>query len=178
MDYYKRKQRELKIKNKKLDFIKKMQYLKEKEVEFIYLMVYNNNLSREKCYLIAKGELSNAKLSPRELIKKILKEKGKYCILLHNHPSGETDPTEDDINITINTIKILSVIEVKLIDHIIMGEKTYYSILERKELNYENKKDRRNLKKLGNIGSFVRRIRYRKNHNVRANWKTSLGNRL
>ena len=178
MDYYRRKQRDVILERKKQDFIKKMKYLIDEEVEFVYLMVYSKDLSKEKCFLISKGTREETKISSREIIKNILSVQGEMCMIVHNHPNGLVLPSPSDYMTTRIILEILTIADCVLLDHIIIGSKTYYSIKDKKELNYENQKDRRNLKKLGNIGHSVRRIRNRKNYHVSSNWKKALNHRL
>ena len=49
--------------------------------------------------------------------------------LVHNHPSGILEPSKEDINITITTGKLLKLFNIELIDHVIVSEKNYLSIL-------------------------------------------------
>ncbi|MCL2065131.1 MAG: DNA repair protein RadC [Candidatus Cloacimonetes bacterium] len=77
-----------------------------------------------------QGTFNEAKIYVRELIKQCLKYNASSIIISHNHPSGGLEPTSNDINIT-NKIKMaLGFVEIRLLDHILIGDNEYYSFAE------------------------------------------------
>ncbi|MEI6314687.1 MAG: JAB domain-containing protein, partial [Syntrophus sp. (in: bacteria)] len=75
------------------------------------------------------GSLSSASIYPRELIKRVLDLKSAAVLVTHNHPSGNTSPSEADRTITRKMILSLAAIDVILHDHIIVGD-GYHSMSE------------------------------------------------
>jgi DNA repair protein RadC len=68
------------------------------------------------------GTLTEAAIYPREVIKQVLQHNAAAVILAHNHPSGDAEPSEADIAITKQLSNALAHINVRLLDHIIVGE--------------------------------------------------------
>lgn len=76
------------------------------------------------------GTIDKSAVYIRELIKEVLDLKSSALILAHNHPSGSTKPSEEDIQVSRKIKKALNYIEVELIDHIICGDGNFYSLKE------------------------------------------------
>jgi len=70
---------------------------------------------------LSRGTLTASAVYPREVIKKVLKLKAAALILAHNHPSGDTEPSQEDKEITTRIGLILHAIGVTLHDHTIIG---------------------------------------------------------
>ncbi|NJN46006.1 MAG: DNA repair protein RadC [Candidatus Competibacteraceae bacterium] len=71
-----------------------------------------------------RGTIDGAAVYPREILKSALQHNAAACILCHNHPSGMADPSEADKRITEKIKTALSMIEVRTLDHIVVGERT------------------------------------------------------
>lgn len=69
-----------------------------------------------------KGTIDAASVYPREILKAAIQENAAAVILTHNHPSGVTEPSQTDISITDKIKKALELIDVRTLDHIIVGE--------------------------------------------------------
>ena len=72
-----------------------------------------------------RGSLSGTSVYPREVVKLVLKMNASAIIFAHNHPSGNTKPSNADKQITERLQQALGLIDVTVIDHIIVGEDTY-----------------------------------------------------
>jgi len=68
------------------------------------------------------GTLNQASVHPREVVKIALDKNASAVILAHNHPSGDPTPSKADINITKHIKEALALIEVRVLDHIIIGD--------------------------------------------------------
>ncbi|MES2997843.1 MAG: DNA repair protein RadC [Pseudomonadota bacterium] len=68
------------------------------------------------------GSINEARIYPRELVRQVYQTNAAAVILAHNHPSGVAEPSEADKRITQEIKSILSTIDVRLLDHIIIGE--------------------------------------------------------
>ncbi|MEG2351636.1 MAG: DNA repair protein RadC [Bacilli bacterium] len=104
----------------------------EQECFFCLYLDQNKRLIDKK--LLFKGTLNKSLIHPREIFKAAYLSSAASIICVHNHPSGNVIPSEDDINVTkmLRSIGILQGIPV--IDHIIIGNNNYYSFYENKAL--------------------------------------------
>ena len=78
-----------------------------------------------------RGTINHASVHPREVVRRSLARNAAAVILCHNHPSGNTEPSPADINITLVLKKALSIIDVRVLDHIIIGDGEPLSMAER-----------------------------------------------
>lgn len=69
-----------------------------------------------------RGSINCATIHPREVVKEALRLNAAAVILAHNHPSGETNPSTQDIQLTRILTEILKVIDVRVLDHLVVGE--------------------------------------------------------
>jgi len=95
----------------------------------LYLNARNNV---EKAELISLGTVNTNIIHPRETFRPALLNSACGVILLHNHPSGDVDPSEDDLKITKRLKEAGKILGIDLIDHIIFSEKKWLSLKERK----------------------------------------------
>ena len=77
------------------------------------------------------GTLDGASVYPREVVKEVLLCNAGACILYHNHPSGVVEPSSADKNITLRLKEALALIDVRLLDHFIVGRDGICSFAER-----------------------------------------------
>lgn len=77
------------------------------------------------------GTIDAASVYPREVVKAALQYNAAAVILTHNHPSGVAEPSQSDCSITQQLIKALALIDVRCLDHIVVGEGEVISMAER-----------------------------------------------
>ncbi|MCE8005276.1 DNA repair protein RadC [Halomonas sp. MCCC 1A11081] len=77
------------------------------------------------------GTLDSASVYPREVVKAALRHNAGAVIFTHNHPSGEPDPSDADRRITQRLQEALGLIEVRVLDHIVVGGAESVSFAER-----------------------------------------------
>lgn len=112
------------------DFLKdKMELHKEPE-EVLLMLALDSKNKVNCCYEVARGTLDSAVVSPREVFKRALVSNAKSIIIAHNHPSGNVIPSEQDKIATAKLKKAGEVLDIKLLDHIIISDKDYYSFYE------------------------------------------------
>ncbi|MBM4341104.1 MAG: JAB domain-containing protein [Deltaproteobacteria bacterium] len=99
-----------------------------KEVFKILLLNRANRLIKEAT--ISEGTLDASIVHPRDVFREALLESAAGVILLHNHPSGNPAPSEDDIRITKQLAEAGKVMGIKVYDHIILGGETYRSLAD------------------------------------------------
>ena len=101
----------------------------EKQENFI--AVYLDSKSRLISYkLLFKGTLNTSCVHPREIFKYAYLESAYSIIVIHNHPSGEVDPSIPDIELTNSLFSIGKTMGISVVDHIIIGKTKYYSFYE------------------------------------------------
>lgn len=99
--------------------------------ERTYLMLFSTAHTLIKELLLSEGTINSALLSPREIFIEALKYEAVHIILVHNHPSGIPEPSLADIQMTRKIMDAGKMLDVKLSDHIIVGNGSYVSMLER-----------------------------------------------
>ncbi|WP_315080645.1 JAB domain-containing protein [uncultured Clostridium sp.] len=80
--------------------------------------------------VVSIGSLNSSIVHPREVFKTAIVSNSASILIAHNHPSGNTTPSKEDINVTERIKKSGEIIGIKMIDHIIIGENSYTSLKE------------------------------------------------
>ena len=111
-----------------------METCRHLEVEKVFLLCLDNQLRLIKEYELSKGTINTSLISPREVFIEALNAKAVYILLIHNHPSGNPSPSKADIQITLKVVEAGKIIDIKLLDHIIIGDHSYVSLKEQKIL--------------------------------------------
>jgi len=99
-----------------------------KEIFMILLLNSANILLRE--VRISEGILNSSLVHAREVFQPAILESAASIILLHNHPSGEVRPSAEDKNITLRLAKVGKLMDIPVLDHIIIGQKKFFSFRE------------------------------------------------
>ncbi len=108
-----------------------MKYLKEEKKEHLFgIYLDSKNQIIGKPELISLGILDASLVHPREILKEAIRKSAKSFILIHNHPSNSTEPSSEDIEITQRMKESGELLDIKLLDHVIIGE-GYFSFRER-----------------------------------------------
>ncbi|MEW6162970.1 MAG: DNA repair protein RadC, partial [Nitrospirota bacterium] len=97
----------------------------KKEVFKAILLNGKNKIIKD--VTISEGTLTKSIVHPREVIKEAVTESAAALVLIHNHPSGEPQPSEDDIEITNRLISACELVGIRILDHIIIGDNNYFS---------------------------------------------------
>lgn len=88
-----------------------------------------NRVFRE--IIISEGTLTSSLVHPREVFRNAIKEAAASVLFVHNHPSGDPDPSRDDINITKRLVETGRVVGIAVLDHVIISDRRYLSLMER-----------------------------------------------
>ena len=107
--------------------------LKDKKQEEFWILLLNSQNIIVKEELISLGVLDSAILHPREVFRPAIKNSAKRIILVHNHPSGNSQPSEEDLEVTKRLIEIGESMDIKILDHVIIGNGTYWGWREREK---------------------------------------------
>ena len=100
-----------------------------KEVFLALLLDAKNRLIKE--VQISEGSLSASIVHPREVFAPVLRESAAGVLFVHNHPSGDPTPSQEDIEITKRLKKVGDIMGVRVLDHIIIGNGEYVSLADR-----------------------------------------------
>ncbi|KEQ17699.1 RadC family protein [Endozoicomonas numazuensis] len=97
------------------------------EFACLFLDTRNRVLALETLF---QGTLDAAPVYPREVVKRALELNAAAVIVSHNHPSGDPQPSQADIRITETLKKALALLDIRLLDHIIIGKGETLSLVE------------------------------------------------
>ncbi len=104
-----------------------MRDLKKEVFKVIFLNSQNRIESVEDLF---EGSLNSSSVYPREIIKVALAKNAAAMIFAHNHPSGIPTPSDSDKSITQNLVHAGQLMEIRVLDHIIVGDNKYFSFAD------------------------------------------------
>jgi DNA repair protein RadC len=107
--------------------------LKDKKKEYFLAILLDTRSQLIKVAEISIGSLEASIVHPREVFKEAISASAASVIFAHNHPSGVSEASEDDINLTKRLAKAGEIVGIDVLDHIIIGDNSYLS-LKREEL--------------------------------------------
>ncbi|NOQ18199.1 MAG: hypothetical protein GQ507_03055 [Dehalococcoidales bacterium] len=90
----------------------------------IYLNSRNQNIETVDLF---QGTVNSSAISPRQVIEGAIKHNAVSLIFAHNHPSGNPEPSQSDREVTRDLVYAAGVMQIKVLDHIIIGDNTYFS---------------------------------------------------
>ncbi len=105
--------------------------IKDKAKEHFKLILLNSRNKKIGISSISTGTLTTSLVHPREVFKEALAHSAASVILAHNHPSGDPEPSEDDLKITRKLVESGKIMGVEVLDHIIIGKDKFYSFREK-----------------------------------------------
>lgn len=100
----------------------------DREAFFVVTLAMNNKIIDR--HLISLGTLGSAPVHPREVFKPAILDSAASIILVHNHPSGDTAPSEQDLIITKSLKEAAEILGIKILDHLIVGSGGVFSFCE------------------------------------------------
>lgn len=106
-------------------FMERLRYLKKEMFEVLLLDTKGNIISSEN---ISVGDLCSSVVHPRETFKSAIKRSAAAIIFVHNHPSGDPTPSNEDIAITKRLIEAGNILGISVLDHIIIGDGVFVSM--------------------------------------------------
>ncbi|EST17446.1 DNA repair RadC family protein [Pseudomonas putida S610] len=80
--------------------------------------------------VLFRGTIDRASVYPREVVRRALMHNAAALILCHNHPSGNSEPSKEDVHLTLSLKRGLALIDVRVLDHIIIGDGEPLSMVE------------------------------------------------
>ncbi|MBU1145429.1 MAG: DNA repair protein RadC [Firmicutes bacterium] len=126
--------------NPKMDFIKisspndvfnllknELMNLKQEVLIVLFLDLKTNLIAQKQIFV---GSLNQSLIHPREVFKFAVKYSAFQIIMVHNHPSGDPEPSMQDLQVTKIFKEAGDMLQIKLIDHVIIGKNRYLSIMD------------------------------------------------
>ncbi|EPN2807206.1 JAB domain-containing protein [Serratia marcescens] len=104
-----------------------MARLEREEFRVLFLDNQHRLLAHETLFT---GSINSTEVHPREIVKSALKHNAAAVLLAHCHPSGHADPSDADRQITHRIQETLALVDVRVLDHCIVGGMTVYSFFE------------------------------------------------
>ena len=104
--------------------------MKFEQVEHFKIIILDTKNNVRGIEHISTGSLNSSIVHPRETFKPAIKKSASSIILLHNHPSGEAEPSHEDIVLTNRLDECGKILGIKVLDHIIIGDSCFYSFKE------------------------------------------------
>jgi DNA repair protein RadC len=108
--------------------MEEMRYLKKEVFKIILLNTKNHII---KHINVSIGSLNSSIVHPREVFAEAVKASCSAIILVHNHPSGDPEPSREDMETTERLVNAGNIIGIKVLDHIIIGDGKYTSFKEK-----------------------------------------------
>lgn len=105
--------------------------LEHYEREVFFVLFLNNQHRLLKKEVMFQGTINRASVHPREIIKQALAYNAAALILAHNHPSGISEPSDADRQLTQHIQEACQLVDIKLLDHIVVGHGSYCAFSER-----------------------------------------------
>ena len=99
--------------------------------ETVYMLLLDNKRCVISVEKVHEGSVSSAAVSVRKMAETALKKRAASVVIAHNHPSGIAVPSPDDILVTRNISSALQTLEIEFIDHFIVAENKYCTIVHR-----------------------------------------------
>lgn len=96
--------------------------------EKLIMITLDNSLSIIKTHTISDGIVNSLKAEPKKMLESVIRDNAASIVIAHNHPHGNVTPSAADINFTLDTIQLMRKLDVRVNDHIIVGENNTLSM--------------------------------------------------
>ena len=111
--------------------IKTITNVQEEAQEVFGIFILNTKHKIVAVHEISRGTLNNSMVHPREVFKPAVLHNAAAIICFHNHPSGDPNPSQDDVTINSRLVEAGKIMGIEILDHIIIGDDEYVSLKER-----------------------------------------------
>ena len=123
--------RETKSPEEAYNAIKIITNVQEEAQEVFGILVLNTKNKIVAVHEVSRGMLNSSLVHPREVFKPAVLHNAAAIICFHNHPSGDPEPSKEDIETTKRLVEAGKIIGIEIFDHIIAGDDRYVSLKER-----------------------------------------------
>ena len=111
----------------------------KKETFLVLLLDTRNRVVRE--VTVSEGSLTASVVHPREVFNEAVRDSAAAVICVHNHPSGDPAPSRRDIEVTRRLVATGKMLGIHMLDHVIVGDGTYYSFADEGQIPTEKRDD-------------------------------------
>jgi DNA repair protein RadC len=116
------------------DIWKELKDIREHKKEHFIIFFLDSRNQEIKREIISVGSLNANLVHPREVFEPAVKNLAAQVIVAHNHPSGDPEPSEDDLTINKRLVEAGKILGIEVIDHIVVSKSGYFSFKEQKLL--------------------------------------------
>lgn len=107
-----------------------MESMRHRQQESVFVLLLNSRYALIREEELTIGTVDASLCSPRDVFMRALKAGAAAILLMHNHPSGDPLPSEEDIRLTRRVAELGELLEIPLLDHLILGDRCYFSLKE------------------------------------------------
>lgn len=108
-----------------------MSSLTDQKQEVFMTALLNSKNELMKVVTVTTGTLTASLIHPRETFRTAITDGCNAVILVHNHPSGDPTPSDEDVKVTRNLVEAGNLLGIKVLDHIVIGDKSFTSMKDR-----------------------------------------------
>lgn len=105
-------------------------YMRDLDEEVFKVIYLNNRSQIIDAVILFTGTYDNISIRPREIVESAIKQRASSLIFVHNHPSGDPGPSKSDKQLTRDLVFMGYILQIKVVDHIIIGANKYYSFAD------------------------------------------------
>jgi len=98
--------------------------------EMFFSLVLDNKHRVISEQLISVGTLNQSLVHAREVFASAIEQRAAAIVLIHNHPSGDPQPSSQDLEITMRLVEVGNLVGIKVVDHIVIGDVKYFSFVD------------------------------------------------
>ena len=113
------------------DIYKSMQAETKIDRECVWVLHVNSRNKIIHKELVSMGTVDASLVSPREVFRRAVVEGSAAIVIVHNHPSGDSEPSMDDIGVCNKLLEAAKILDIKVLDFIVIGTGGYVSFMER-----------------------------------------------
>ena len=124
-------QKKINSPEKAYNAIKTITNVQEEAQEVFGILILNTKNKIVAAHEVSRGTLNASMVHPREVFKPAVLHNAAAIICFHNHPSGDPEPSRDDIEITNRLVEAGKIMGIEILDHIIVGDDEYVSLKKR-----------------------------------------------
>jgi DNA repair protein RadC len=115
------------------DFYELFNPIMKEESKEVFLVAWLSSSNRVQGFeIVSSGTLSSAVVDPRAVFRSAIVANAANIIVAHNHPSGNLEPSNEDITLTKKLVEVGKLLEINIFDHLIYADNTYTSFVERR----------------------------------------------
>jgi DNA repair protein RadC len=101
------------------------------ERETFHVLLLDGKHALKRCEVVSVGSLTSSIVHPREVFRAAVREAAAAIVCAHNHPSGDPEPSAEDVDVTRRLASAGKLVGIPLLDHVVIGDGRYVSLRER-----------------------------------------------